>query len=102
MSQSMTGLAASPATYAIQVSAHRGESLRRGVLRLRHSLCTSVADAASGRAGPGSFRQMRPELRYLPAVSVSELRAAADVIAREHRELDVQIQRVNWEADLAC
>jgi hypothetical protein len=74
---------------------------RRDVLRLRHSLCASVADAASGRADSGSFRQMRSELRYLPAVSVSELRAAADVIAKQHRELDIKIQRVNWEVDLA-
>lgn len=73
---------------------------RRDVLRLRHVLCTSVADAAAGGSGPSGFRQMRSELRYLPAVPVGELRTAADGIAREHRELDVRIQRVNWEADL--
>ncbi len=73
---------------------------RRDVLRLRHSLCTSVADAASGSSGSG-IRQMRSELRYLSAVPVSQLRATADEIAREHRELDVRIQRANWEADLA-
>jgi hypothetical protein len=74
---------------------------RRDVLRLRHALFTSVANAASGRADPDGFRQMRSELRYLSAVPVSELRTAADDAARQHRELDVRIQRVNWEADLA-
>jgi hypothetical protein len=74
---------------------------RRDVLRMRHALYTAVADAASGKTGPGMVRQMRSELRYVSAVPVSELRAAADRIAREHRELDVRIQQVNWEADLA-
>lgn len=70
-------------------------------LRLRHAPCTSAADAASGRSDPGGFREMRSELRYLPTVPVSELLVAGDDIARQHRELDVRIQRVNWEADLA-
>ena len=74
---------------------------RRDVLRLRHALCTSVADAASGKTGPAAIRQMRSELRYLIAVPVAELRATADEIAKQHRELDVRIQRANWEADLA-
>jgi hypothetical protein len=74
---------------------------RRDVLRLRHALCSSVADAASDGSGSAGVRQMRSELRYLSAVPVSQLRAAADEIAKQHRELDVRIQRVNWEADLA-
>jgi predicted signal transduction protein with EAL and GGDEF domain len=73
---------------------------QRDVLRLRHALYTSVADAASGKAGPGMVRQMRSELRYVAAVSVSELRTAADETAKQHRELDVRIQRANWETDL--
>lgn len=77
-----------------------GAIARRDVLRLRHALYTSVADAASGRSGPGMGRQMRSELRYVPAVTVSELRTAADEAARQHRELDVRIQQANWETDL--
>jgi len=73
---------------------------QRDVLRLRHSLYTSVADAASGR-GPEYSRQMRSELRNVAAVPVSELRATADRLAQQHRQLDIQVQRVNWEADLA-
>lgn len=36
----------------------------------------------------------------LPALPVAELRAQADDAAREIREIDVRIQRTNWEADL--
>lgn len=73
---------------------------RRDVLRWRHSLYTSVADAASGGSGPGMVRQMRSELRYVSALAVGELRTAADEAARQHRELDVRIQQANWATDL--
>ncbi len=36
----------------------------------------------------------------LSALPVAELRARADDLARELRELDVRIQRSNWEVDL--
>ncbi|MFI8100211.1 DIP1984 family protein [Streptomyces sp. NPDC086023] len=70
---------------------------RRDVLRLRHSVLTSAADAA---AGPAAGRQMRSELRMFAALPVSELRAQADLVAKEIREVDVLIQRSNWEVDL--
>jgi len=73
---------------------------RRDVLRLRHALYTSVADAASGGSGRGMIRQMRSELRYVSAVTGSELRTAADEAAKQHRELDVRIQQANWGTDL--
>jgi hypothetical protein len=73
---------------------------RRDVLRWRHGLYTSVADAASGGSGPGMVRQMRSELRYVSAVTVSELRTAADEAAKQHRELDVRLQQANWETEL--
>jgi hypothetical protein len=34
------------------------------------------------------------------ALPVAELRDRADVVARELRELDVEIQKTNWEAEL--
>lgn len=73
---------------------------RRDVLRLRHSVWGQAADAASGRERFGGFRQLRSELRTLPALPVRELRSTVDDLARQHRELDVAIQRANWEADL--
>ena len=70
---------------------------RRDVLRLRHKTITAAADAASGS---GYARQLRSELTYVSALSVSELRSTADDLARQLREVDVEIQRRNWEVDL--
>ncbi len=70
------------------------------MLRLRHSVVTSAADAAAGRDQHGAVRQLRSELKMLSALPVAPLRAQADVLAREIREVDVLIQRSNWEVDL--
>ncbi len=72
---------------------------RRDVLRLRHRMVTSAADAAAGDAQRG-FRQLRSELKMIPALPVAELRSQADDLARQLREVDTLIQRTNWEADL--
>ena len=72
----------------------------RDVLLLRHSAVNAAADAASGREERGYGRQLRSELVYVAAVPVTELRAIADDLAREIREVDTQIQRTNWEVDL--
>jgi hypothetical protein len=73
---------------------------RRDALRARHSVVTAAADAAAGTSQPGYARQLRSELKMLSALPVAELRARADDLARELRELDVRIQRFNWEVDL--
>ncbi|MEV6668834.1 DIP1984 family protein [Streptomyces sp. NPDC051162] len=73
---------------------------RRDVLRLRHSVLTAAADAAAGTGDRGYGRQLRSELMVLSALPVAELRARTDVLAREIREIDVRIQRANWEIDL--
>lgn len=73
---------------------------RRDVLRLRHSVLTSAADAAAGSARPGVGRQLRSELAFVAALPVTELRAEANQVARQLRELDMSIQRINWEAEL--
>ncbi len=57
-------------------------------------------DAAMGRGQRGYARQLRSELKMLSALPVADLRAQADGLARELRELDVRIQRANWEIDL--
>jgi hypothetical protein len=72
---------------------------RRDVLRLRHSLFTAAANAAAGGMNPG-MRQLRSELKMIPALPVADLRRQADDVARELRELDTDIQRINWAADL--
>lgn len=73
---------------------------RRDVLRARHSVVTAAADAAAGRSQAGMGRQLRSELKMLAALPVAQLRAQADDLARQLRELDVQIQQSNWEHDL--
>jgi len=73
---------------------------RRDVLRARHSVVTAAADAAVGRSQAGMGRQLRSELKMLAALPVAQLRAQADDLARQIRELDVRIQQSNWEFDL--
>lgn len=70
---------------------------RRESLRARHAIVSAAADAASGQSG---YRQLRSELRELPALPIAELRVEADELARTLRELDIAIQSTNWEADL--
>src|SRR5256886_6480946 len=72
---------------------------RRDVLRLRHGVVTSAANAAAGD-GQRGFRQLRSELKMLPALPVAELRGQAEDLARQLREVDTLIQRTTWEADL--
>jgi hypothetical protein len=72
---------------------------RRDVLRLRHSIATTAADAAAGE-GQRGYRQLRSELKMIPALPVAEVRRQANDLARQVREVDTLIQRVNWEVDL--
>jgi hypothetical protein len=72
---------------------------RRDILRLRHRVLTTAADAAAGD-GQRALRQLRSELKMIPALPVGELRSQADDIARQLREIDTLIQRTNWEAEL--
>lgn len=74
---------------------------RRDILRLRHSILVGSADAAAGANSMGTFRQLRSELRQLTNLDTSALRAQADDVAKQLRELDISLQRANWEADLA-
>lgn len=71
----------------------------RDVLRLRHSVLTDAAAAASG-SNDQYLRQMRSELRQVSALPVAQLRSRADAVAQELRELDNRIQRANWANDL--
>jgi hypothetical protein len=73
----------------------------RDVLRLRFSLLTSSAEAASGGAQRiGMLRATRSELKYLRALDVKALRQRASDTARRARELDGRIQQINWTTEL--
>jgi hypothetical protein len=74
---------------------------RRDALALRRKVVTAVADAASGSDRSSSWgRQLRSELRHVTDVAVPRLRAEADDLARQYREVDVRIQEANWATDL--
>lgn len=72
---------------------------RRDVLRLRHRVVVSAAEAAAGD-GQRGFRQLRSELKMIPALPVAQLRGQADDLARQLREVNTVIQRTNWEVEL--
>jgi len=74
---------------------------RRDALALRRKVVTAVADAASGSdRSSGWGRQLRSELRHVTDVAVPRLRAEADDLARQYREIDVRIQEANWATEL--
>ena len=84
------------------IELHDGTSLtdaiaRRDMLSLRQSVLMSVIDAASTNMG----RYSLSEVRIVTTVPVGQLRQEYDVLARQRRELDTQIQATNWQTELA-
>ncbi|HLI70225.1 MAG TPA: DIP1984 family protein [Ktedonobacteraceae bacterium] len=69
---------------------------RRDILMQRHSILNNLADTASNRMD----RYGRSEIRKLSTVDVTALRQQMDEIARDLRELDIQIQATNWTSEL--
>ena len=70
----------------------------RDMLRLRREALEKVAEAASMRQA----RYMRTEVRYVATVNTGELRKQIDALSKDWRELDAQIQTVNWMTELAA
>ncbi|WFD37061.1 uncharacterized protein MJAP1_000002 [Malassezia japonica] len=52
------------------------------------------------KASTSQDRYTRTEVRYISTVKVKDMQARVDQLAKEYRELDTKIQRLNWEADL--
>ncbi|KXZ61749.1 hypothetical protein Mlaev_00199 [Microbacterium laevaniformans] len=69
---------------------------RRDVLRLRVQAYTQAADAGAARGD----RYSQSEIRYVAAIDVAAVRARADALAKEWRELDIRIQEANWQSEL--
>jgi hypothetical protein len=69
---------------------------QRDVLKLRHSVLQSVADAAVQPIN----RYSRTEIRSVPTVDVGALRRQVDEIALRYRTLDTAIQAANWATEL--
>lgn len=73
----------------------------RDVLRLRYTLLTGAAEAASGGSQRmGRIRATRSELKYVTGLDVKALHKQAADVARQTRELDGRIQQMNWTVDL--
>jgi len=69
---------------------------RRDVLGVLHGALKSVADATAQQQA----RYSRSEIRIVRTFDVAAVRARVDELARERRELDVEIQTANWTVEL--
>lgn len=70
--------------------------VQRDVLDLRILALQVVLNKTAVR----QERLTRAEIKFVPTVNVVELRRTSDAVAQTRRELDAQIQAVNWSADL--
>lgn len=68
----------------------------RDGLRLRADAHRQLADA--GVVTQNAYS--RSEIKFRTVVSVAALQAEADLLSRQHRELDTAIQSLNWTTDL--
>jgi DNA repair ATPase RecN len=69
---------------------------KRDMLRVKRSVYSGLIDAAT----VSQDRYMRSELRFVSTVTVSDLQRQVDRFSRQYRELDAQIQALNWATDL--
>jgi hypothetical protein len=69
---------------------------RRDVLGLKHSALKAVADATIQQQA----RYSRSEIRLVRTFDVADVRKRVDSLAREQRQLDVEIQATNWTVEL--
>lgn len=73
---------------------------RRDVLALRRGGLRAAARAATGEGGFGLRRYSRSEIRMVRQISVSEIQAQIDELAKQQRELDAELQAHNWTTPL--
>ena len=69
---------------------------RRDMLQKKHTLLRNIAQSGTISQSRYSAR----EVRYVSTVNVMELQQQADACAREYRDLDTRIQRLNWTTAL--
>ncbi len=69
---------------------------RRDVLGMLHGALKAVAEATAQQQA----RYSRSEIRLVRTFDVGAVRARVDQLARERRQLDVEIQNANWTVDL--
>ena len=69
---------------------------RRDALKEKQSIMRGFLDAASSLAG----RATRTEIKIKATVPVATLQKQTDALSKELRELDEQIQELNWTTEL--
>ena len=68
----------------------------RDILRLKRGAYDSLIQAASIR----QERYSRSEVRFISTVPIAEIQHEVDTLYRDYRELDAQIQALNWQTDV--
>ena len=68
----------------------------RDVMGKRRNFLAGVSGSANTRWD----RYSKSEVRYVMTVPVKKLRADADQLAKQYRELDLRIQELNWKTEL--
>lgn len=69
---------------------------KRDRLKAEHNTLINLADAATQTFD----RYSRSEIKTLAAIDVKSIRKQIDDIAKQHRQLDTQIQQANWLSDI--
>lgn len=70
--------------------------VQRDMLELRRY----AADLVVNKAAVRQDRYGRAEIKFISTINVVEMRRQVDALAQAQRELDAQIQALNWSADL--
>ena len=69
---------------------------KRDRLKAEHNTLINLADAATQTFD----RYSRSEIKTLAAIDVKNIRKQIDEIAKQHRQLDTQIQQANWLSEI--
>jgi len=70
----------------------------RDMLLLQRSALEELVEAATATRD----RFSRQEIRYLPTVDVAQVQGRADQAAKRFRQLDAEIQALNWGTELVA
>lgn len=68
----------------------------RDTLKLKHTLYRDIASAAA----KSQVRYTPSEIKFISTVNIAALQQEADQLAKAYRELDTQIQALNWLSEL--
>lgn len=71
----------------------------RDALATEFGVLTGTINAATG-AGQQQYGYNASPIKYFRAINVADVQKRADELARQRRDLDTQIQQLNWSVDL--